>query len=114
MLFRAMAAIGLAVGIISGSSAFAQATGADPYGDWTLSDGRLTVKIVSCHSNQVCANLIRLQEPNNGDGTPKLDLKNKTSINHKTVFGTQNPAFWVGAVSSWRSCLPSHVGCDSR
>ena len=77
MLFRAVAAIGLAAGIISGSSAFAQASGADPYGDWTLSDGRLTVKIVSCHSNQVCANLIRLQEPNNGDGTPKLDLKNK-------------------------------------
>ena len=77
MLFRTMAVIGLAVGIISGSSAYAQATGADPYGDWTLSDGRLTVKIIACHGNQVCANLIRLQEPNNGDGTPKLDLKNK-------------------------------------
>jgi hypothetical protein len=22
-------------------------------------------------------------------------------INHKTVFGTRNPAFWVGAVTSW-------------
>lgn len=79
MLFRTVAAIGLAAGIISGSSAFAQAKGVDPYGDWTLSDGRLTVKVVSCNGNQVCANLVRLQEPNNGDGTPKLDLKNKNA-----------------------------------
>jgi hypothetical protein len=24
---------------------------------------------------------------------------------HKTVFGTRNPAFWVGAVSGWHSVL---------
>lgn len=30
----------------------------------------------------------------------KLDLKNQCLINHKTVFGTRNTAFWVGAVSS--------------
>ncbi len=46
-------------------------------GDWNLSDGRLTIKVVNCQGNRVCANLIRLQEPNNADGTPKLDLKNK-------------------------------------
>lgn len=48
-----------------------------PLGDWTLSDGRLTVKAEYCQGNRICANVIRLQEPNNGDGTPKLDLKNK-------------------------------------
>jgi len=26
---------------------------------------------------------------------------------HKTVFGTQNPAFWVGAVIASGSCPPS-------
>jgi len=52
-------------------------TGVNPYGDWTLNDGRVTVKVVPCNGNQVCANVIRLDNPNNGDGTPKLDLKNK-------------------------------------
>src|SRR5690554_1603349 len=28
-----------------------------------------------------------------------VDAENKCLINHKTVFGTRNPAFWVGAVS---------------
>jgi len=59
------------------SVAKAEATAINPLGDWTLSDGRLTVKVVFCQGNRVCANVIRLQEPNNGDGTPKLDLKNK-------------------------------------
>jgi len=36
--------------------------------------------------------------PKGGAFITKLDLKNKCSINHKTVFGTRNPAFWVGAV----------------
>ncbi|MDE2384721.1 MAG: DUF2147 domain-containing protein [Alphaproteobacteria bacterium] len=67
-------ALGLAA--LSGA-AYSAATPVNPYGDWTLSDGRLTVKVVSCMGNRVCANVIRLQEPNNGDGTPKLDLKNK-------------------------------------
>jgi hypothetical protein len=33
-----------------------------------------------------------------GTFATKLDLKNYTSINQKTVFGTRNPAFFVGAV----------------
>ena len=36
--------------------------------------------------------------PKGGTFTTKLDLKNECLINHKTVFGTRNPAFWVGAV----------------
>lgn len=38
------------------------------------------------------------QLPAGRDFTTKLDLKNACLINHKTVFGTQYPAFWVGAV----------------
>ncbi len=36
--------------------------------------------------------------PKGGTFTTKLDLKTQCLINHKTVFGTRNPAFWVGAV----------------
>jgi|GEM_PF-6897488 len=32
------------------------------------------------------------------------DLKNEYLINHKTVFGIQNPAFWLGAVSCCAFC----------
>ena len=66
-------------GLLGAGVACAQATAVSPYGDWTLSDGRLTVKVVACQGNMVCANIIRLQEPNNADGTPKLDLKNKNA-----------------------------------
>jgi len=30
--------------------------------------------------------------------TTNVDAENQTLINHKTAFGTRNPAFWVGAV----------------
>ncbi len=78
MMLRGMAAMAMAAGIVSGSAA-AQANSVMPFGDWNLSDGRLTVKVFNCRGNLVCATLIRLQEPNNGDGTPKLDLKNKNA-----------------------------------
>ena len=39
-----------------------------------------------------------LQRPEGGAFTKKLDLKNLCLINHKTVFGTRNTAFWVAAV----------------
>jgi hypothetical protein len=30
--------------------------------------------------------------------TKNVDAENKCLIKYKTVFGTRNPAFWVGAV----------------
>ena len=82
------------IGIVAaGASLFAalpaSAIGAsDPFGNWTLSDGRLTVKVVSCNGNQVCAKIVRLDNPNNGDGTPKLDLKNKNaSLRSRRLIG---------------------------
>ena len=109
MLLRRFAAFGLISVVLSGASATAQASLANPYGDWTLSDGRLTVKIVACHGNQVCANLIRLQEPNNGDGTPKLDLKNKNgALRSRRLIGMpliegmapSGPNTWQGQIYS--------------
>lgn len=80
-----------------------------PLGNWTLSDGRLTVKAVYCQGNRICANVIRLQEPNNGDGTPKLDLKNKnTALRSRHLIGMPviegmdqtGPNTWKGQIYS--------------
>ena len=82
---------------------------ADPYGNWTLSDGRLTVKVVTCNSDQVCAKIVRLDNPNNGDGTPKLDLKNKNpSLRSRHLIGMpviegmapSGPNTWKGQIYS--------------
>ena len=53
------------------------AAGSGPFGNWTMTDGTLTVRVSQCRGNLVCAEIARLPDPNNGDGTPKLDLKNK-------------------------------------
>jgi ABC-type dipeptide/oligopeptide/nickel transport system permease component len=47
--------------------------------------------------------------PKGGIFNTKLDLKNECLITHKTVFGTRNPAFWVGAVKGWL-CFISILG----
>ena len=54
----------------------AQADATGPYADWALDNGQLIVRAAPCGTNNVCANVIWLPQPNNGDGTPKLDLKN--------------------------------------
>ena len=35
-------------------------------------------------------------------GFSVLQLPEGRDFHHKTVFATRNPAFWVGAVTSWR------------
>jgi hypothetical protein len=69
-----------------------------------LSDGSFVplFYVYFCRSILLCR-LLGLQVtfcsyPKGGTFTTKLDLKNKCLMNHKTVFGTRNPAFWVGAV----------------
>jgi len=80
-----------------------------PWGDWTLSDGRVTVNVVQCQGNKVCANVVRLQEPNNKDGTPKLDLKNKDASKRKRPLigmpviegmSQTGPNTWQGSIYS--------------
>jgi len=84
-------------------------TAPNPLGDWNLSDGRLTVKVFYCQGTKVCATLIRLQEPNNGDGTPKLDLKNKNpALRSRHLIGMpvmegmeqSGPNTWKGQIYS--------------
>jgi hypothetical protein len=51
--------------------------------------------------------------PKGGTFTTKLNLKNECLINHKTVVGTRNPTFWVGAVTSCPSiCGGWFIDCD--
>jgi len=91
MLKTSLCALAVSTCLIVAARAEAPKTAAPatgPLGDWTLSDGRLTVKAVNCQGNRICANVIRLQEPNNGDGTPKLDLKNKNpSLRSRHLIG---------------------------
>jgi uncharacterized protein (DUF2147 family) len=79
-------------GILAAGTAFAGLAhanaGVNPYGNWTLADGRVTVKVVACNTTQVCANIIKLDKPTNADGTPKLDLKNKNaSLRSRRLIG---------------------------
>jgi uncharacterized protein (DUF2147 family) len=87
----------------------AQADTAGPYGDWALNTGQLVVRAAPCGANNVCANVIWLPEPNNADGTPKLDLKNPTpSLKSRHLIGMPvlegmvpaGPNLWRGRVYS--------------
>ncbi len=103
----------LLVGICLGGLGFSEFVQAgavvNPYGNWTLSDGRVTVKVVACNGNQVCANVVRLDQPNNADGTPKLDLKNRNqALRSRHLIGMpviegmvpSGPNTWKGQIYS--------------
>jgi uncharacterized protein (DUF2147 family) len=77
MIVKTLFGAALGLGLIAGT-VHAEASGDDSVlGNWTLNDGRVTVNVFQCKGDNVCANVVRLQEPNNKDGSPKLDLKNK-------------------------------------
>ncbi|MBG1231542.1 DUF2147 domain-containing protein [Aestuariivirga litoralis] len=77
MIGKTLLAAVMGLGVVAGAAHADAASGATPWGNWTLNDGRVTVNVFQCQGTKVCANVVRLQEPNNADGTPKLDLKNK-------------------------------------
>ena len=91
--------------------AFANVKAADvsPWGNWMLTDGRLTVNVFQCQGDKVCANVAKLDNPNNPDGTPKLDLKNKNpSLRSRRLIGmpvivgmtSSGPNKWSGNIYS--------------
>lgn len=52
------------------------ALAASPEGVWTMSDGKVTVKIDGC-SDKLCARIVGLKEPiSRIDGKPKVDREN--------------------------------------
>ena len=54
----------------------ATAGGADPRGVWLTEDANSHIEIRSC-GEKLCGKIVWMDEPNNADGSPKLDTKNK-------------------------------------
>jgi uncharacterized protein (DUF2147 family) len=75
MIYKTLKAV-LAAALLFAVTIPSQAADNAAFGDWALSTGQLVVRAAPCGGNNVCANVIWLPEPNNADGTPKLDLKN--------------------------------------
>ncbi|MEO6607648.1 MAG: DUF2147 domain-containing protein [Aestuariivirga sp.] len=87
MIYKILKAVFAAATLLAVSMP-AQAADSAAFGDWALSTGQLVVRAAPCGGNNVCANVIWLPEPNNADGTPKLDLKNPTqSLKSRHLIG---------------------------
>ncbi len=52
------------------------AQGDSPVGQWLTEGGQSRVEIYTC-GEELCGRIIWLKEPNEADGTPKLDVLNK-------------------------------------
>ena len=63
-------------GIIAATASLAQAEPLNPEGIWRLSDGKVTVKVVHCNGNNICANIVALAHPVLPDGSPLFDVMN--------------------------------------
>ena len=57
-------------------------------GNWHTENQRATVEIYECESGY-CGKIVELKEPNNPDGTPKLDAENPdASLRSRPIVGT--------------------------
>ena len=57
-------------------------------GQWQTEEQKATVEIYQC-DNAYCGKIVALKEPNNPDGSPKLDLNNPNkSLRSRPVVGT--------------------------
>ena len=67
----------------------AGAGSADPKGVWLTPAGNSHIEILSC-GKKLCGKLVWFTEPNNADGTPKLDEKNKNvALRTRPLLGLQ-------------------------
>ena len=79
----------------------------EPNGTWSMSNGKVTVKVNECGSN-LCAKIIALKEPiSKIDGKPKVDRENPDPSKRKRpLVGLQiligmkskGDAYWQGAI----------------
>ena len=60
------------LGLLFANAAMAQATA---FGVWVSEDGLAHIEIFDC-GGQVCGKFVWFEEPNEEDGTPKLDDEN--------------------------------------
>jgi uncharacterized protein (DUF2147 family) len=85
----------------------ASAGSADPYGVWTMANGKVSVRVRDCGGN-LCGAIVALKEPiSKIDGKPKVDRKNpKTSLRSRPLIGLQvliamkpeGEGAWSGAI----------------
>jgi uncharacterized protein (DUF2147 family) len=55
----------------------AQAFADDAVGVWLTEGGKSRVEIAPCAEDKYCGTIVWLKDPNNEDGTPKLDVNNQ-------------------------------------
>ena len=85
----------------------APATAASPDGIWSMSNGKVIVRVANCGSN-LCANIVGLKEPiSKIDGKPKVDRANpdpakrgRPLIGLSILIGMKpaGPGHWEGAI----------------
>ena len=74
--------LGLAISITVGGSAYA-----NPQGMWLTEGGKSHVKIEPC-GEKLCGAIVWLKEPNNDDGSAKLDINNENdSLRDRPIVG---------------------------
>ena len=62
---------------------------ADPRGVWLTKDGNSHIEIRSC-GKKLCGKIVWIDEPNNADGSPKLDTKNKNkALQTRPILGLE-------------------------
>lgn len=51
-------------------------------GDWYTSDQEGKIEIYKCKSDKICGKIVWLKEPNEEDGSPKMDINNPDEKKH--------------------------------
>ena len=65
----------------------AQPANADPRGVWITEGNESRIEIQSC-GDRLCGTIVWMQEPNNDDGSPKLDTENENaSLRDRHILG---------------------------
>ena len=101
LIAAATAVATLAVGLMFASAAIAQGTA---FGTWVTEGGLSRIEIFDC-DGQVCGKLVWFEEPNEEDGTPKIDDENPDeTMQSRPLMGLQflqgfdpsGPTAWGG------------------
>ena len=91
----------LVLGLFFAASASAQGT---PFGIWVTEGGLSRIEVFDC-AGQVCGEFVWLEEPNEEDGTPKVDGQNPDealrgrplmSLQLIEGFTVRGPTAWAG------------------
>ena len=93
------AAVTVIMGLLFATGALAQGT---PFGVWVTEGGLSRIEVFDC-AGQVCGKFVWLEEPNEEDGTPKVDDENPDeALQSRPLMGLQLLAgFTVSGPTAW-------------